>query len=519
VIVLTRLDDGRRVEVPGPELSIGRTGPEGLVLDAQGVSRRHARIVHAGGGLAVEDLGSTNGTRVDGVRVEGRAPLLPGSVLEIGVVRLRVEGPPPADPDLAAVRREVQDRLIEALDLRRLDVEKLAGAELRARARVAVARILDEIRAAGRLPPAAVTEELARDVLDEALGLGPLEVLLADDDVSEIMVNHARQIFVERRGKLTRSERTFSSDAAVLAVIERIVTPLGRRIDESSPLVDARLQDGSRVNAVIPPLALKGPSLTIRKFRKERLQIADLVRSGTLTAEMAWFLEMCVTARKNVVISGGTGSGKTTLLNVVSSFIPAGERIVTVEDAAELQLPQEHWVQLETRPPNLEGKGAITVRELVKNCLRMRPDRIVVGECRGGETLDMLQAMNTGHDGSLTTLHANSPRDAIARMETMVLMSGMELPVRAIREQIAAAVQVIVQQARLSDGSRKVTRITEVTGMEGDVVTLQDIFAFRHEGRDAEGRVVGRHGPTGLVPRLCEDLEKLGLPARLECFR
>jgi pilus assembly protein CpaF len=305
----------------------------------------------------------------------------------------------------------------------------------------------------------------------------------------------------------------------VLGVIERIVAPIGRRIDESSPLVDARLKDGSRVNAIIPPLALKGPCITIRKFKRDKLQVSDLIKYKSITPQMAEFLEMCVKAHKNVVISGGTGSGKTTLLNVVSSFIQDDERIVTVEDAAELQLTQDHWVQLESRPPNLEGKGAITIRDLVKNCLRMRPDRIIVGECRAGEALDMLQAMNTGHDGSLTTLHANTPRDALARLETMVLMAGMDLPVKAIREQIASAVHMIVQQTRFSDGSRRVTYISEVSGMEVDIVTMQDIFYFKQEGFSEEGKVRGRYVATGFVPRFYDDLQRRGIPVNMGIFR
>jgi pilus assembly protein CpaF len=305
----------------------------------------------------------------------------------------------------------------------------------------------------------------------------------------------------------------------VLGVIERIIAPIGRRIDESSPLVDARLKDGSRVNAIIPPLALKGPCLTIRKFRRDALKIEDLVRHGTLSEAMASFLEVCVQARKNVVISGGTGSGKTTSLNVLSAFIPVGERIVTIDDAAELQLSQAHWVQLEARPANLEGKGAIGIRDLVKNALRMRPDRIVVGECRSGEALDMLQAMNTGHDGSLTTLHANSPRDALARLTTLVLMSGMELPVRAIREQIASAIQIIVQQTRFPDGSRKITHISEVSGMEGDVITLQDIFSFRQDATTDDGKATGQFVATGFVPRFYEELQRRGVAQDTGIFR
>jgi pilus assembly protein CpaF len=304
-----------------------------------------------------------------------------------------------------------------------------------------------------------------------------------------------------------------------MGVIERIVAPLGRHIDESSPLVDGRLPDGSRVNAIIPPLALKGPCITIRKFKRELLTSDDLIGFGALTPKMAQFLDTCVKVRRNLVISGGTGSGKTTLLNVLSGYIPAQERIVTIEDAAELQLPQEHWIQLEARPANIEGKGQITIRDLVRNALRMRPDRIVVGECRGGEALDMLQAMNTGHDGSLTTLHANSTRDALARLETMVLMSGMELPIRAIRDQIANAVHLVIQQTRFADGSRKVTAISEISGMEMDVISMQDIFEFRQEGFDDQGAVVGRFVPTGFVPRFYDDLQRRGIPVDMDVFR
>ncbi|MFN0062338.1 MAG: ATPase, T2SS/T4P/T4SS family [Myxococcaceae bacterium] len=419
----------------------------------------------------------------------------------------------------AQLQKDIHDRLIEYLDLRRLDMERLGDEELWRRTEKAIRDIVDQMEQDRELPDGVDREELLGDVLNEALGLGPLEAFLANEEISEIMVNHANQIYIERRGKLTLSEKTFSSNQAVLGIIERIVAPIGRRIDESSPLVDARLKDGSRVNAIIPPLALKGPCLTIRKFKRDALKIGDLVRYKTLTPQMAEFLEMCVKARKNIVISGGTGSGKTTTLNIISSFIPEGERIVTVEDAAELQLPQEHWVQLEARPPNLEGKGAIAIRDLVKNCLRMRPDRIVVGECRGGEALDMLQAMNTGHDGSLTTLHANTPRDAVARLETMVLMSGMELPIKAIREQIASAVQIIVQQTRFSDGTRKVAFITELSGMEVDIVTLQDIFFYKQEGFTEDGRIRGRFCASGFVPKFYDDLQRRGIPVNMGIFR
>lgn len=419
----------------------------------------------------------------------------------------------------ANLQKDIHDRLIEYLDLRRLDMDRLGDEELWRRTEKAIRDILAQMDGDGEIPEEVDQEMLLVDVLNEALGLGPLEAFLADDDISEIMVNHANQIYIEKKGKLRLSEKIFSSNQAVLGVIERIVAPIGRRIDESSPLVDARLKDGSRVNAIIPPLALKGPCITIRKFKRDKLQVADLIKFKSITPQMAEFMEMCVKAHKNIVISGGTGSGKTTLLNVISSFIPEGERIITVEDAAELQMHQEHWVQLESRPPNLEGKGAITIRDLVKNCLRMRPDRIVVGECRSGEALDMLQAMNTGHDGSLTTLHANTPRDGLARLETMVMMAGMELPIKAIREQIASAVHMIIQQTRFSDGSRKVSYITEVSGMEVDIVTLQDIFYFKQEGFTEDGKVRGRYVATGFVPRFYDELQRRGIPVNMGIFR
>jgi pilus assembly protein CpaF len=419
----------------------------------------------------------------------------------------------------AKLLKMCHDRLIEAMDLRRLDMDRLGDEELWRRTEGTIRGIVQKMDQLREIPPDVDRDLLVTDVLNEALGLGPLEEFLANDDISEIMVNNASQIYVEKKGKLTLAAKTFSSNDAVRHVIERIVAPIGRRIDESSPLVDARLKDGSRVNAIIPPLALKGPCLTIRKFKRERLKVSDIVDYGTITAQMVEFVETCVKVRKNIVISGGTGSGKTTLLNIMSSFIPSDERIITVEDAAELQLPQEHWVQLETRPANIEGKGQVAIRDLVRNCLRMRPDRIVIGECRGGEALDMLQAMNTGHDGSLTTLHANAPRDALARLETMVLMSGMDLPIKAIREQVASAVNIIVQQTRFADGSRKVTYISEVSGMEGDVITLQDIFHFRQDGFDDQGRVRGRFMATGFVPRFYDDLQRRGIPVNMEIFR
>jgi len=352
-----------------------------------------------------------------------------------------------------------------------------------------------------------VVDELVNDLT----GYGPINPLLLDPEVSEVMVNGPEQVYVERAGKLELTGVTFRDNEHVMGVIERIVAPIGRRIDESSPMVDARLPDGSRVNVIIPPLALNGPTITIRKFSQDPFTMEDLIGFGTMSEEMASFLDACVKARLNIFVSGGTGSGKTTTLNVLSACIPSDERIVTIEDAAELKLWQEHVVSLESRPPNIEGRGAITIRDLVRNSLRMRPERIVIGEVRGGEALDMLQAMNTGHDGSLATGHSNSPRDMLSRLETMVLMAGIELPVKAIREQIAGALDVIIQQSRLKDGTRKITHITEVQGMEGDTIVLQDIFVFEQRGVDAGGRIVGKLVPTGVRPKFYERLETSGI--------
>ncbi|MGN0891303.1 MAG: CpaF family protein, partial [Candidatus Spyradenecus sp.] len=353
------------------------------------------------------------------------------------------------------------------LDLKRLATSSLSAEALGARVRETLQTILAEVTARRALPAGLDAQALEEELYNESVRLGPIETFLADESVTEIMVNGPRQVYVERHGKLERSPLTFMDEASVMAVIERIVSPLGRRIDESQPYVDARLADGSRVNAIIPPLSLIGPCITIRKFAKRVLTVEDFIRFGTWTQAMADFLRVCVLLRKNIIVAGGTGSGKTTLLNVLSGFIPPSDRILTIEDAAELRLNQPHVVRLEARPPNIEGRGAVTIRDLVRNALRMRPDRIIVGECRGGESLDMLQAMNTGHDGSLTTVHANSPRDVISRLETMVLMSGVELPSRAIREQIASAVDLVVQESRLADGSRRIVSVTEVMGMEG----------------------------------------------------
>jgi pilus assembly protein CpaF len=403
------------------------------------------------------------------------------------------------------LRRRVQNKLIATLDPK-MDVSQTK--EVRASIQQLYDQLLNEESIILSKPERA---QMFNQIVAEILGFGPLQQLLEDDDITEVMVNGPKSIYVEKSGKLQRVKVSFTDDEHVNRIIERIVAPLGRRIDESSPYVDARLPDGSRVNAVIPPISLVGPVLTIRKFAKDPITVTDLIEKyGTITREAVGFLQACVKARMNVVISGGTGSGKTTLLNVVSGFIPNDERIVTIENAAELQLRQEHVVVLESRASNIEGRGEVTIRDLVINCLRMRPDRIIVGEIRGGEAIDMLQAMNTGHDGSLTTAHSNSPRDTLSRLETMTLMAGMDLPVRVIREQIASAVDVIIHQERMRDGSRKVTYITEVAGMEGDIITLTDLFVFEQSGFE-DGKVLGQLRPTGLRPKFMDRFEAAGI--------
>lgn len=423
-------------------------------------------------------------------------------------VRRRAVSPPrDAYVDL---KTRVQNRLVAELDPS-MDVSQTD--EVRETIRHMYESILEEERI---VLSRVERERLFEQIVAEILGLGPIEPLLADDSTTEIMVNGPKNIYVERRGRLERVNVTFESDEHLMRIIERIVAPLGRRIDESSPTVDARLKDGSRVNAVIPPISLVGPVLTIRKFFKIPLSIDDLIGYGTITEESVEFLRACVIAALNVIVSGGTGTGKTTLLNILSGFIPAEDRIVTIENAAELQLRQDHVVTLESRPPNIEGRGEVSIRDLVINSLRMRPDRIVVGECRGGEALDMLQAMNTGHDGSMTTIHANNTRESLSRLETLVLMAGMELPHRAIREQIAAAIDLIVQLERMRDGSRRVVAITEIQGMEGDVVTSADIFKFEQVGFE-NGKIVGRLRPTGIRPKFIDRIENAGihLPASI----
>lgn len=491
---------------------IGRGVQCGLRIPTWRVGRQHARLLCEADQIVLEDLGTLAGTMVNGVRIVRHAPVQPQDEILIGPCRLRVSMPkaeaasplegahavssdpvqpeirsmgdnrgiappvvPPCAPHRLHDRRRLHAALLSALDLRRRDVAGMSDGMLRAEAE----RLLVQIVATdAELPPHADKAALCREVLDEAVGLGPLEPLLAAPDITEIMVNRYDEIYVERAGRLWREQAAFTSEQSVRWVIERIVTPLGRRIDESSPMVDARLPDGSRVHAIIPPVAMKGASLTIRKFPQRRPQMPDLIALGALSDAMSQFLALCVRMRKNLVVSGGTGAGKTTLLNILSNEIPDGERVVTIEDAAELRLNHAHLVALEARPANQEGRGRIDIRELVRNALRMRPDRIVVGECRGAEAFDMLTAMNTGHEGSLTTLHANSPRDALARLESMILMAGLDLPLSAVREHIAASVDVVVQQARLADGRRVVTSIVEVAGMESGRIQLQDLFGF-----------------------------------------
>ncbi len=417
-------------------------------------------------------------------------------------------GPKPASDPLAGLKQRAQEALFARLGSRLYD-SSVTDDQLRALVIEELAQVIEDEHVP--LSPSE-RERFVAEVSNDIMGYGPVQAFLVDSTVTEIMVNADKSIYIEREGKLHRTEARFLSSEHLRRVIERIVAGVGRRIDESTPMVDARLPDGSRVNAIIPPLAVDGPVLTIRKFSREPYQVDDLIRFGTFTPEMAQLVHACVEGRLNILISGGTGTGKTTLLNVLSSFIPADERIVTIEDAVELQLRQDHVIRLESRPPNIEGKGEVTVRDLVRNALRMRPDRIIVGEVRGSEALDMLQALNTGHDGSLSTVHANTPRDAIARVETMVLMAGMDLPVRAIREQIASALHLIVHLARLRDGTRRIVYITEVTGMEGDVVTLQDIFLFDYSaGIDEDGRFRATAKPTGIRPKFADQLDDIGI--------
>ncbi|MFH0827139.1 MAG: ATPase, T2SS/T4P/T4SS family [Candidatus Omnitrophota bacterium] len=433
-----------------------------------------------------------------------------------GMVEPLAEYVPGEDLDeILILKRRIHKRLIEEFNLKRLDLKLFSDAkkakELKTKAEIMVSNFLTE-EVGSLITSPEIRKKLVKEILDEALALGPLEDLLADPTITDIMVNNKDEVYIERNGKVELTSKKFISNEQVRVIIERIIAPIGRRIDESTPMVDARLTDGSRVNAIIPPLSLTGPTLTIRKFRKERFQTEELIGLNTLNQTMIDFLKACVLARKNMIISGGTGSGKTTILNVLSEFVPGNERIVTIEDAAELKLHQEHWLRLESRPPNIEGKGAITIRDLFRNTLRMRPDRILIGECRGIETLDMLQAMNTGHDGSMTTIHANSTHDVLVRLDSMILMSGIELPIRSIREMIASAIHLIIHTARLSDGTRKVIQISELAGMKNDIdVNLRDIFIFKRTGVDNEGNVIGAFQATGHLPSFIEEIRLKGI--------
>ncbi len=543
----------QQITLPCGAYIVGRGTECPIHLEDSSVSELHAKLILSPSEAWIEDLGSSNGTIVNSVPVTTSSKLDASTIVSVGNTVFRVQpkqpapqapaptpapsvaaapampppvsepAPPPVNYKARALRQtvksQIHDELVRRLDLKRLTAGSISADELAKRVRETLQAILDEVSERGALPASIDPDDLVNEIYDESVRLGPVERFLADDSVTEVMINGPEQVYVERNGRLVLTDQTFMDDASVLAVIERIVAPLGRRIDESQPYVDARLADGSRVNAIIPPLSLIGPCITIRKFAKRVLTTEDFVRYGTWTPAIAAFLEACVKLRKNIIVAGGTGSGKTTLLNVLSGFIPTSDRILTIEDAAELRLVQPHVVRLEARPPNIEGKGAVTIRDLVRNALRMRPDRIIVGECRGGETLDMLQAMNTGHDGSLTTVHANSPRDVISRLETMVLMSGVDLPSRAIREQVASAVQIIVQEARLSDGSRKIVAISEITGMEGQQIVMQDLFVFRQTGLDANGRIQGKLTATGAMPTFFDTLSVRGLTLDPALFR
>ena len=543
----------QQITLPCGAYIVGRGTECPIHLEDSSVSELHAKLILSPTEAWIEDLGSSNGTIVNSVPVTTSSKLDASTIVSVGNTVFRVQpkqpapqapaptpapsvavapavpppvsepAPPPVNYKARALRQtvksQIHDELVRRLDLKRLTAGSISADELAKRVRETLQAILDEVSERGALPASIDPDDLVNEIYDESVRLGPVERFLADDSVTEVMINGPEQVYVERNGRLVLTDQTFMDDASVLAVIERIVAPLGRRIDESQPYVDARLADGSRVNAIIPPLSLIGPCITIRKFAKRVLTTEDFVRYGTWTPAIAAFLEACVKLRKNIIVAGGTGSGKTTLLNVLSGFIPTSDRILTIEDAAELRLVQPHVVRLEARPPNIEGKGAVTIRDLVRNALRMRPDRIIVGECRGGETLDMLQAMNTGHDGSLTTVHANSPRDVISRLETMVLMSGVDLPSRAIREQVASAVQIIVQEARLSDGSRKIVAISEITSMEGQQIVMQDLFVFRQTGLDANGRIQGKLTATGAMPTFFDTLSVRGLTLDPALFR
>lgn len=552
------------------EIRIGKSANCDFILKGWLMAHYHATIKRLPAGYVIEDVDrGANGTVVNGKSIDIYGPLKEGDVIEIGkylfnIIKIELDdnkdnqnsenasydinesiddiehykndihsasyqhlqvSQTPSNTtkvqldeayraDELKLMKELHQKLIAQMDLKRTDVSKMSDDELYQETLACLNHIIESDLMIDKNK----VDRIKMLVLHEAVGLGPLEGLLSDKSISEIMVNSSKEIYVEQYGKIQKSPLIFSSDQAVLDVIERIVSPIGRRIDESSPMVDARLKDGSRVNAIIPPLAIKGPTITIRKFPEKRLGVSELVEFGSLSESMADFLQICVKHKKNVIISGGTGSGKTTLLNVLSNFIPNGERVITIEDAAELKLNHDHLISLESRPSNAEGKGLVSIRDLVKNSLRMRPDRIVVGECRGAEALDMLQAMNTGHEGSLTTLHANTPRDALSRLETMILMAGMDLPLTAIREQIVSAIDIIVQQTRFNCGSRKITYITEVSGIESGTIQLQDLFVYKKTGYDSDARIKGYFTAQDAIPSFYQDLMDSGINLRTDYF-
>lgn len=564
-IKVSTKDSSQTHQFNQPIIHIGKAEKSDLALKGWLFAQNHAIIKKLPAGYVIEDLDrGANGTIVNDKSIDIYGPLGVGDMIEIGKYRFEIlyikdddaavptettdtvspfvqqvthgyineaitqpipnttnNNPTQLDEQHLSYRqddiklmKDLHQKLVAMMDLRRTNVARMSDEELHSEALSCLNQIIDTDFNIDKNQ----VERIKTLVINEAVGLGPLEELLSDKAVSEIMVNSSKEIYIEKHGKIHLSSLMFSSDQAVLDIIERIVSPIGRRIDESSPMVDARLKDGSRVNAIIPPLAIKGPTITIRKFPEKRLTIGELVDLHSLSADMADFLEICVKHKKNVIISGGTGSGKTTLLNVLSNFIPSGERVITIEDAAELKLDHDHLISLESRPNNAEGRGMVSIRDLVKNSLRMRPDRIVVGECRGSESLDMLQAMNTGHEGSLTTLHANTPRDALARLETMVLMAGMDLPLTAIREQIVSAIDIIVQQTRFGCGSRKITHITEVSGIESGTIQLQNLFLYTKTGYDEHGNIQGLFKPQDIIPSFYQELAESGVNLRTDCF-
>lgn len=532
-------EKSRSVELPeNADLTIGRSDSSDIVLSDMSVSRRHAILSTSSGECFIEDLASTAGTWLNGEKINSKMRILPGDKLKIGGFELSLSKPEQVAPkpqqgkvgqapsdgrvpiydiqtstemysdEMLELARVIQARVLEILNIAGASVNKLPTSAMRPKVEDALDQVLRELR--HRIPSGIQIEKFRAVLMDDLIGFGPLSPLLRAPDISEIMINGPDNIFVESKGIQYRTPVRFNGESHLQSIIQRIVEPLGRHIDAASPMVDARLDDGSRVNAVIPPLSLDGSLVTIRKFASKKLTDEDLIKFGSLNRPMAQFLKEAVRSRQNILVSGGTGSGKTTLLNILSQFIPEKERIITVEDSAELKLTHENLCRLEARPANIEGQGRITIRDLVINTLRMRPDRIIVGECRGAEALDMLQAMNTGHDGSMTTCHANNPRDALSRLENMVMMAGFELPSSAIREQIASAINLIIQQTRLPDGSRKIVKITEVCGRENNTILLQDIFTFEQEGYDENFKVVGHHCATGNIPRFIDQLRQSG---------